>query len=365
MNTRRDRAADAEDVNVTPTPPDARGFRVALDAMGGDHAPEEIVRGGIAAAREGATVLLVGVPERIQPELAADGADGLPISIVPSDDAIDEAEQPALALRRKPRASVLVATGLVKEGAADAVVSMGSTGATMASAHFLLGTQENLDRPVLGGPALGYAPNTIWLDMGANVDARPPQFLDFAAIGVATARAYLEIENPTVALLNVGEESTKGSRQVKEAYTALQTRSGLNFIGNVEAHEAVQGKANVVLSDGFVGNALLKYSEGLGVAIARDLGERLAPELGPDRARDIAGDVFRKINVLETAGGPILGVNGIVIVGHGRARAPMVHGAIRTARLLKEHDIVAAIQAELSAIHARNQSTAPAGSAGA
>ena len=349
---------------MTTPPLDGRGFRVALDAMGGDHAPAEIVSGGVAAAREGATVFLVGVPERVQAELDKQDVSGLPIQVVPSDDAIEETEQPALALRRKPKASVLVATGLVKEGIADAVVSMGSTGALMASAHFLLGTLENLDRPVLGGPALGYAPNTIWLDMGANVDARPAQFLDFAAIGVATARAYLEIDNPTVALLNVGEEPTKGSKQVKEAYTGLQD-SGLNFIGNVEAHEAVQGKANVILADGFVGNALLKYSEGLGQAIARDVGERLAPEIGPDKARDIAMSIFRKINIMETAGGPILGVNGIVIVGHGRARAPMVHGAIRTAQLLKDHDIVAAVKDELSAIHARDQAAEPATSPGA
>ena len=346
------------------SPPDGRGFRVALDAMGGDHAPAEIVKGGIAAAREGATVFLVGVPERVQAELDKEDVNGLAVQVVPSDDAIEETEQPALALRRKPKASVLVATGLVKEGMADAVVSMGSTGALMASAHFLLGTQENLDRPVLGGPALGYAPNTIWLDMGANVDARPAQFLDFAAIGVATARAYLEIDNPSVALLNVGEEPTKGGKQVKEAYAGLEN-SGLNFIGNLEAHEAAQGKANVVLADGFVGNALLKYSEGLGQAIARDLGERLAPEIGPDKARDIAMSIFRKINLMETAGGPILGVNGIVIVGHGRARAPMVHGAIRTAQLLKDHDVVAAIKAELSAIHARNEAAEPAASPGA
>ena len=345
-------------------PPGGRGFRVALDAMGGDHAPAEIVKGGIAAAREGATVFLVGVPERVQAELDKEDVSGLAVQVVPSDDAIEETEQPALALRRKPKASVLVATGLVKEGMADAVVSMGSTGALMASAHFLLGTQENLDRPVLGGPALGYAPNTIWLDMGANVDARPAQFLDFAAIGVATARAYLEIDNPSVALLNVGEEPTKGGKQVKEAYAGLEN-SGLNFIGNLEAHEAAQGKANVVLADGFVGNALLKYSEGLGQAIARDLGERLAPEIGPDKARDIAMSIFRKINLMETAGGPILGVNGIVIVGHGRARAPMVHGAIRTAQLMKDHDVVAAIKAELSAIHARNEAAEPAASPGA
>ena len=145
---------------------------------------------------------------------------------------------------------------------------------------------------------------------------------------------------------------------------ALQERSGLNFIGNVEAHEAVQGKANVVVADGFAGNVLLKYGEGLGQAIARDLGERLALEIGPDKAREIAMDVFRKINLMDTAGGPILGVNGIAIVGHGRARAPMVHGAIKTARLMHEHDVVAAVKAELHTIHEANRSESPAGSTG-
>ena len=350
---------------MTTTSTESHGFRVAVDAMGGDHAPAEITKGAIEAAREGAIVFLVGVPDQIQAELDKADIDGLPITIVPSDGAIEETEQPALALRRKPKASVLVATGLVKQGMADAVVSMGSTGALMASAHIILGTQEGLDRPVLGGPALGYAPNTIWLDMGANVDARPTQFLDFAAIGVATARAYLDIDDPTVALLNVGEESTKGSRQVKEAYGILKESTGLNFIGNVEAHEIVQGKANVVLCDGFVGNALLKYSEGLGAAIARDIGEQLAMEIGPEKARDLAMGVFRKVNAMDTAGGPILGVNGIVIVGHGRARSPMVLGAIRTGRLLKDHGLVGAIQAELSATHERNSRGAGAASSGA
>ena len=350
---------------MTTPSTEPRGFRVALDAMGGDFAPAETAKGAIEAAREGIIVFLVGVPEQIEAELNKADTAGLPITIVPSDGAIEETEQPALALRRKPKASVLVATGLVKQGKADAVVSMGSTGALMASAHIILGTQESLDRPVLGGPALGYAPNTIWLDMGANLDARPTQFLDFAAIGVATARSYLDIADPTVALLNVGEESTKGTRQVKEAYGMLSQRSGLNFIGNVEAHEIVQGKVNVVLCDGFVGNALLKYSEGLGAAIAKDIGARLAPEIGIEKAREIGMDIFRKVNAMDAGGGPILGVNGIVIVGHGRARSPMVLGAIRTARRLRDHGLVDAIQAELSAIHKQSETRAAAASSGA
>jgi glycerol-3-phosphate acyltransferase PlsX len=329
--------------------------------MGGDHAPTETVAGAVEAAREdGTTVLLVGPPDAVQAELSKHDVSGLSIVAVPSEGRIEETEQPALALRRKPKASVAVATALVKEGKADAVVSMGSTGALMASAFLALGALEGLERPVLGGPFLGYAPQMVCLDMGANVDARPAQFLDFAAIGVATARAFLGVQAPTVALLNVGSEDTKGSKQAKEAFALLKAAPGLNFIGNVEAHEMVQGKANVVLCDGFVGNMLLKLSEGLGAVIAKDLGMRLFPHVGMDNARSIAMDLFRKISVLDGAGGPILGVNGVVVVGHGRARAPMVRGAIQTAAMLHQRGIVDAVRAELAAMRAKTAQGATA-----
>ncbi|MBI4328444.1 MAG: phosphate--acyl-ACP acyltransferase, partial [Chloroflexi bacterium] len=225
----------------------SRPFRVAVDAVGGDYAPQEVVKGAIEAAREdGATVFLVGPPEKVEPELKKHDIQGLSVHLVPSEDAVKEGEQPALALRRSPRASVLVATSLVKQGQADAVVSMGSTGALMASAAILLGHIEGIERPVLGGPFLGYAPTMVCLDMGSNVDCRPAQFVDFAAIGTAFCREYLEVPNPTVALLNVGSEEGKGSRQIKEAYALLKA-SKLNFIGNIEAHEILADKANVVL----------------------------------------------------------------------------------------------------------------------
>lgn len=335
------------------TPSSNGNARIALDAMGGDNAPEEIVKGAVEAAREdGTTILLVGEPPAVQTELDKHEIAGLPITVVPSEGAIEEGEQPALAIRRKPQASVAVTVGLVKAGKADAAVSMGSTGALMASAFFLLGPLEGLERPVLGGPFLGYAPEMVCLDMGTNVDARPSQFLDFGAMGTALARSYLGIETPTVALLNVGSEESKGTKQAKEAYALLKA-SGLNFIGNIEAHEMVQGKANVVLCDGFVGNALLKLTEGLGAVIAKDLGMRLAPHVGVDVAREIATDLFKKTSVLDTAGGPILGVNGVVVVGHGRAQAQMVRGAIQAARMLHERGVVSAIHDELASIHAR------------
>lgn len=333
----------------------SRPFRVAVDAVGGDYAPQEVVKGAIEAAREdGATVFLVGPPEKVEPELKRHDLQGLSVHLVPSEDAVKEGEQPALALRRSPRASVLVATSLVKQGQADAVVSMGSTGALMASAAILLGHMEGIERPVLGGPFLGYAPTMVCLDMGSNVDCRPAQFVDFAAIGTAFVRAFLGVENPTVALLNLGVEEGKGNKQVKEAYDLLK-KSGLNFVGNVEANEIALGGANVIVCDGFVGNVVLKVCEGLGVAAAKHLEKRLAGRLPAEEVKALAREVFGLSNVLEGAGGPILGVNGVVVVGHGRAKAPTVRGVIATARLMVEREVVEKTRQELARLRASSR----------
>ena len=214
-----------------------------------------------AAAGRG-IVLLVGDPEAVERELSQyENADKLPIRVVPSEGVIQEGEQPALALRQKPKASVLVATGLVKRGMADACVSMGSTGATMAAAAVILGLAKGVERPALGGPVVGVAPQTCILDLGANVDCRPAQMLSFGAIGAVFARSFWGIENPRVALLSVGAEAGKGNRQVSET-TEIFESSGLNFIGNIEANDVPKRAAEVVVCDGFVGNIVMKLTEG-------------------------------------------------------------------------------------------------------
>lgn len=336
---------------MTTQPAAPKIVRVAVDAMGGDNAPGEVVKGAIAAAREGVAVLLVGSPEKVQPLLDASDITGLPIRLVPSDDAVEETQQPALELRRRPRASIAVATALVKQGQADAVVSMGSTGATMVAAVTLLGIMEGIDRPVLGGPFIGFAPKTFGVDLGTNVDCKPSQFLDFAAIGTVFCREYLDIPDPTVALVNVGAEEGKGNRQVKEAYDLLK-KSGLNFIGNIEPHDMVMGKANVVLADGFVGNLLLKFIEGLGEATAAYLRERLAPHIGEKAAADVARDIMLKTNVLQTLGGPLWGINGVSIVGHGRYGAPEVKAAIDTAKIMVDRHVVDQVRQTLTRVRA-------------
>ena len=326
--------------------------RVAVDAMGGDHAPEEVVAGAVEAAREdGTQILLVGPPDVVRSEIAKhDAGDSLSLTVVPSEGPVEESEQPALTLRKRPRASIAVATNLVKEGSADAIVSVGSTGATMAAAFFLFGPVEGLERPVLGGPFLGYTPQVITVDLGINIEARPAQFLDFAAIGVAVARSYAGVSDPTVALLNVGAEKSKGNKQVREAHELLKN-STFKFIGNVEAHEMIQGKANVILCDGFVGNVMLKTAEGLAEVVAKDIGQQLIAYLPKDEAERIAQDLYRKMSVLDTAGAPVLGVDGIAVVGHGRARAPAVRGAIQSAVTMHRTGMIDAIKQELAEVH--------------
>ncbi len=331
-----------------------RAVRVAVDAMGGDHAPGEVVAGAVEAARRGGVqVMVVGDPEAVNGELARHDTAGLPVAPVPSQGVILEDEQPAMALRQKPKASIVVATGMVKAGQADACVTMGSTGAAMAAAAVLLGVMPGIERPTLGGPVLGLAPRTIVLDLGANVDCRPAQLVSFAAIGEVFARMFWEIDNPRIALLSVGAEAGKGNRQVRET-TELLAASGLNFVGNVEANDLPNGAAEVVVCDGFVGNIVMKLTEGSGAALAARLGERLGGSLGQDAIDALVREVYGLHSAVEThGGGPLLGVNGVSVVGHGRARADAVGRAIGTAARAVEIDFTSKVGEQLASLQQR------------
>ncbi len=330
--------------------------RVAVDAMGGDYAPQEIVSGAIDAARElGVKIGLVGDPPVIESELARHDVSGLHIEVTPSDGVIGEGDQPARALRQKPRASIVVSTGLVKKGLADASVTMGSTGAAMATAAVVLGVFDGIDRPALGGPIVGLAPHTVILDLGTNVDCRPSQLLSFGVIGAVFARQFWQIESPRVALLSVGAEAGKGNRQVKEA-TELLSASGLNFIGNLEANELPYDKADVAVCDGFVGNIVMKLTEGLGSAISERVQASLDEKLGSAEVAALASEIYEVNNVTETwGGGPLLGVNGVSVVGHGRAKADSVKRAIGTAKQAVDVDFVPALSEELARLNAAGQ----------
>ena len=330
--------------------------RVAVDAMGGDNAPGDVVAGAVAAAREGGVqILLVGDPAQVQVELSKHDASKLPIAVIPSEGVIVEGEAPAMALRQKPRASILVSTGLVKQGKAHASVTMGSTGAAMAAAAVVLGLSEGVDRPALGGPVLGVAPNTVIIDLGTNVDCRPSQMLSFAVIGDVFARQFWGIETPRIALLSVGEEAGKGNRQVRET-TELLEKSGLNFIGNVEGDDLAAGKAEVAVCDGFVGNIVMKLTEGLGRALSAHLRETLKGKLSDAELDAVAQDVNDLTNIVQTrGGGPIFGVNGISVVGHGAGDATAVQRAIGTAKFTHDIDFIPKLNEEMAQVFGRVQ----------
>ena len=199
----------------------------------------------------------------------------------------------------------------------------------MASSVLVLGLMDGLDRPCLGGPFLGLAPRTVLVDMGSNVDCRPVMLLNFAALGVAFARKFLDIRDPRVGLLSVGAETAKGNRQVQESHQIFND-SGLNFVGNVEGMDFFTEKADVVVCDGFVGNILMKFTEGLGSALFPFLEQRLGSYLEPQAIKAIASDLWQVTNLPRTMGGPLFGVNGPVVLGHGSSRAEGVAGAIHT-----------------------------------
>jgi glycerol-3-phosphate acyltransferase PlsX len=325
---------------------------IALDAMGGDFAPDETVAGAVLAAQKGGiAVLLVGDPAALKTELGKHPAAAkLPVIPVPSEGVVQEGEAPAQAFRARPRASIFVAAGAVKQGKAKALVSMGSTGATIAAATVVLGTMEGIDRGALGGPIIGFAPQQVIIDLGTNVDTKPQMFVDFAALGAAMARIVLGVQDPKVGMLSVGAEEGKGNRQTKEA-TDLLRQTGLNFIGNVEGHDLPFGKANVVLCDGFTGNVVMKLTEGLGEAVSHEVQKALGNTPEADR---LSRHLYDLMNVVEAyGGGPLFGVKGVAIVGHGRAKAASVANAIATAKLVVEKGYVEAAAAELAAVRSK------------
>ncbi len=323
---------------------------VAVDAMGGDHGPQELVAGAVAAAREeDVRVILVGDQTSLERELARLQPGDLPVSIAHSEGVILETDQPIQAMRDKPRASVIEAAKLVQSGEANAMATVGSTGAAMAAATMVLGLLEGLDRPALGGPILAPLSDTSIIDLGSNVDCRPGQMLGYAAIGVAFARNIQGVQEPRVALLSIGSEEGKGNRQVREAYPLFK-ESGLNFVGNVEGLDLFLDKADVVVCDGFVGNVLLKFAEGMGSAIGRWLPEALKAHLPPGVTGSLGSLLEGVTNLAEVGGAPLFGVNGVVVIGHGRARAAGVGGVISMAKRVWESDLVEAMQRELGSL---------------
>jgi glycerol-3-phosphate acyltransferase PlsX len=335
-------------------------MKIAIDAMGGDFAPEEIIKGSVSGAREhNVGIILVGPQERIQAELAKYDTSGLDIEIVHTDEYLVEGEHPAYAMRKKRNASIMVAVKLVRDGKAAAAIGVGPTGGVFAAALQALGTLEGISRPVIGGQFLGFAPETIMIDLGGNVDSRPDQLLDFGIIGMVYARKWMNIPNPTIALVSNGVEEGKGNEVVKETYNLFK-KSGLNFVGYVEGNDIAYGKANVVICDGFVGNVVAKFCEGLGDVISRWLEKTLGEKLPRQEAGEIMTALKRAtIPADAVGGGPLWGVNGVVCKAHGRSKAPEVASTIGTARRAVEIDLVGNFRTELAAIRKTMNITNP------
>lgn len=329
-------------------------MRIAVDAMGGDHAPDAIVAGAVAAARElGVEIVLVGPHARVAEELARHrGAPAL--EIVDAPEVIEMHEAPAMALRRKRRASIVVAVELLKAGRVDAVVTAGHTGAAMGAALLGLGRVPGVDRPALAAVLPTQTPHpAILLDVGANVDCKPQHLLQFALMGSVYANRVLGTTSPRVGLLSNGAEEGKGSELTLAAMPLLRA-SGLNFVGNVEARDVFLGAADVVVCDGFVGNVTLKFGQGLALAIRgivedelRGLrGRLLRLYLAP-----IAGTVlrlYRRIDYREYGGALLLGINGVMIVAHGSSNARALRNAIRVASEAASQGFVDALRTDIS-----------------
>jgi glycerol-3-phosphate acyltransferase PlsX len=328
-----------------------KGFRVSVDAMGGDFAPGEIVKGALDAARElDAEIILVGIEPEIEKELAKHDTSVIAVRIVAAKEVIKDGQEAAFEVFRRPDNSASVAARLVKDGEADAAVSAGNTGAVMVSAMQHLGMMPGIDRPMVGGAFLGLSPQTVVLDLGAVVGAQPYHMVNFAVAGTVYVRSFMGIDNPTVGLLNVGAEEGKGNEMTKEAYPLLQ-KSGLNFIGNVEGMDIPLGRANVIVCDGFVGNILVKFCEGLGKRVSGWLKDELKADMPGDKLEDVSERLYHLMSPgVALGGGPMWGVNGVACVAHGSSKAPQIVGTIKQAKQAIDSGFVDRLRAELERI---------------
>lgn len=309
---------------------------VALDAMGGDGGVAVNVAGAVAAAKElGVSVILVGIEEAIARELAQFEARRLDIRIRHASEVVEMHESPSVALRKKKDSSIRVAIDLVKEGEADAMVSAGNTGATMATALVVLGPLAGVERPAIAAQVPTLSGHAILLDVGANVDCKPRHLVQFAIMGTVYAREVLGKDDSAVGLLSIGEEETKGNELTKETFRALEEEPGIRFIGNVEGADIFNGKADVVVCDGFTGNVALKISESVAETVValftEELSRGLIGKAGLFLLRPALQRCRKRIDYTEYGGAPLLGVNGVVIISHGRSTAKAIRNGIRVA----------------------------------
>src|SRR3989442_412132 len=323
---------------MSPTSSDSESakVRVALDAMGGDRAPGEVVLGAVQAAREyGLGVYLVGREDAIRAELARHDTQGLDLPIIHTDEVIEMDEHPATAVRRKKSASMIVALQQVRDGAALGAVSAGNSGAMMAASLFTLKRVAGVERPALGGIFPTKDDVCLVIDMGANTDCKPEYLQQFALMGSIYMERILHVKAPRVGLLANGEEEGKGNLQVQEAHQLLKANAptlGVNFIGNVEGRDIFAGTVDVVVCDGFVGNVVLKVSEGLAETllgmIRAEMTRSIPNKLAAAVLRSDLRKMGKRLDYAEYGGLPLLGINSAAIIAHGRAKAKAIKNCL-------------------------------------
>lgn len=327
-------------------------MRIAIDAMGGDHAPNAQVESALEAAAEwpDTHIILVGNPEILQPLLGNAAPSNL--SIEPAMELIENDDEPVKAVRRKTDSSMVVAGRMVKEGRADAMISAGNTGALMALGLLVVGRLKGIERPGLAPmfPSLDNV-GVLALDMGANMDAKPEHLLQYALMGSLYRNKVHGMKEPRVGLLNVGTEAAKGSELTKAAYELLD-KAPINFIGNVEARDVLERSCDILVCDGFSGNILLKAMEGAAATIFKLLREELTSSFTSKLAAGVLKPSFRRVrdrmDYNEYNGAPLLGVNGLVIKGHGSSDKKAMKTAIRQTRTAIGNKLIAALADEFS-----------------
>ena len=327
--------------------------RIAIDAMGGDHAPADIVAGALMAQEKwDVEVLLVGDPDQIEAALKHHHSK-LPLSqIIPAEGTIEMHEEALSALKRKPKASINVAMNLVRQKKADAVVSAGHSGAAMASALLRLGRLPGIDRPAIGAVLPTMKPDSpvLVLDVGANVDCRPKFLEQFAVMGSIYSRYVLGTSEPKVGLLNIGEESCKGNDLAIRTYQLLENHPEIAFNGNAEGWDVLTGKFDVIVCDGFVGNVLLKFAEGVGEAVLQMLKEELTSglqaKLGTTLLKPSLMRFKQRVDHVEHGGALLLGVAGVCIISHGSSKAATIANAVRLAKEAIDNQVLERIQSQ-------------------
>jgi len=330
---------------------------VAIDAMGGDHSPAHPVAGAVKAARElGVPVVLVGQRPEIEAELQRHKTAGLPITIEHASETVGMDESPVNAFRRKKDSSIHVASSLMRDGQVQGVVSAGNTGAVMTTVKVLCGVLEGVERPALCAVVPNLTGPSVWLDVGANVDCRPVHLVQFAVMGHLYAREVLGLPVPRVGLMSVGEEEGKGNEVTREAFRILKDMP-LNFIGNVEGRDIFNGKADVIVCDGFIGNVSLKAVESAAEALLHfmkaEISKSLLAKIGYLLAAPAFRSFRRKVDYAEYGGVPLLGVRGTAIVCHGGSSSRAIRNAVRVAIEFNRHRVNDRIHDEIATLAPR------------